>query len=75
MATKGKPFITVLEEENEELKRRNQELQDALVGKCAQIESLKVEVHCERQAWSSIEQESRVLRKVINKLERISYSK
>ena len=67
MATKGKPFMTVLKEENEELKRRNQEIQDALVGKYAEIESLKVEVHCERQAWISVEQENKVLRKVILK--------
>ena len=67
MAIKGKPFITVLKEENEELKRRNQEIQDALVGKYAEIESLKVEVYSERKAWISAEQENKVLRKVILK--------
>lgn len=67
MATKGKPFITVLKEENEELKRRNQEIQDALVSKYAEIESLKVEVYSERTAWISVEQENKVLRKVILK--------
>ena len=64
---KGKPFITVLKEENEELNRRNQEIQDALVGKYAEIESLKVEVYSERTAWISVEQENKVLRKVILK--------
>lgn len=72
---KGKPFITVLKEENEELKRRNQEIQDALVGKYAEIESLKVEVYSEHTTWESVEQENRVLRKVINKLGRMCYSK
>lgn len=64
---KGKPFITVLKEENEELKRRNQEIQDSLVGKHAEIESLKVEVYSEHKAWISAEQENKVLRKVILK--------
>lgn len=72
---KGKPFITVLKEENEELKRRNQEIQDSLVGKYAEIESLKVEVYSEHMTWESVEQENRVLRKVINKLGRMCYSK
>jgi len=67
MAIKGKPFITVLKENNAELERRNQELQDALVAKLSEIESLRVEVYCERQAYLSSEHENNVLRKVILK--------
>lgn len=67
MAIKGKPFITVLKENNAELERRNQELQDALVAKLSEIESLRVEVYYERQAYLSSEHENNVLRKVILK--------
>lgn len=67
MATKGKPFITVLKERNDDLERRNRELQDRLSAKMAEVESLKVEVYSEHSAWASCEQENKVLRKVILK--------
>lgn len=67
MATKGKPFITVLKERNDDLERRNRELQDRLSAKMAEVESLKVEVYSEHAAWVSCEQDNKVLRKVILK--------